>query len=168
MVLWGAPGWSTLIEMADLIASVFLTTERSFLPSFSLRNEVWGSVGVNVEGIDYQKKVPKWYTFKSPYSIYQKIVIFGQSTLYFFTPPTPKLNFWGWKLVEMIYPLSGTHWRLNQPFQLRLITPKYHFRAATSRISKRGDFWHFLGDISGTYHCTTLHLQGILQCLMHF
>ena len=76
--------------------------------------------------------------------------LLGQSTLYFLTPPTPKLNFWCWKLAEMIFPLSGTHWRLIQTFQLRLITPKYHFRATTSRISKRGDFWHFSGDISGT------------------
>jgi hypothetical protein len=53
MVLWGAPGLSTSIEMADLTASVFLTTDRSFLPSFSLRNEVWKSVGVNVPGEFY-------------------------------------------------------------------------------------------------------------------
>ena len=154
LVFWGAPGWSTPIEMVDLTASVFLTTERSFLPSFSLRNEVWGSLGVNVEGIDYQKKKSHNDTLLNhPIPYAKSIVIYGQSTLYFLTPATPKLNFWGWKLVEMIFPLSGTHWRLIQTFQLRLITSKYHFRATTSRISKRGDFWHFLGDISGTYQC---------------
>ena len=46
-----------------------------------------------------------------------------------------------------------------------VLAPRTTILGPPSRISKRGDFWHVLGNILGTYHRNVVHFHGFYDLL---